>query len=96
MMETVLDATARLREQGYSVDFTATGDGHLRCGACGASHDPAEMVLDEVARFEGDSNPDDESILLAMRCECGQAGLFSSAFGPNASSAAVAVFERLP
>ena len=34
MMETVLEATARLRKSGFVVDFAATEDGQLRCGEC--------------------------------------------------------------
>ncbi|MBK5287353.1 MAG: hypothetical protein JJE46_02685 [Acidimicrobiia bacterium] len=96
MMETMLEATARLRDAGYTVDFSATDDGYLQCGACGTAHDPATMTIDEVVRFEGASNPDDESMLLALSCDCGQPGLYVTAFGPNASTADIAVLQRLP
>lgn len=96
MMETVLEAATRLRAVGYDVDFSATDDGRLRCGGCGICHDPTAIVIDEVVRYEGMSDPDDEAILLAVRCDCGRLGLYSAAFGPGASSADVAVLARLP
>ncbi|MBK5221582.1 MAG: hypothetical protein JJE52_01630 [Acidimicrobiia bacterium] len=96
MMETMNQAAARLRSDGYTVDFNSTDVGHLKCGSCGDEHDPQEMTIDEVVRYEGDSNPDDESMMLALRSDCGRSGLYFSAFGSNASAADVAVFQRLP
>jgi hypothetical protein len=96
MMETVLEATARLNDVGYTADFTATEAGQLRCGACGTTHDPATMAIDEVVRYEGQSNPDDQAILLALRCSCEQKGLYVTAFGSGASTADVAVLQHLP
>lgn len=95
-METVLEASARLRAKGYAADFHASEDGLLRCGGCLADHDPSAMVIDEVVRYEGASDPDDETILLALHCHCGRSGLYVAAFGPSASAADVAVLERLP
>jgi hypothetical protein len=95
-METVLDAAQRLRAMGYVADFSATEDGELRCGACGTVHDPASMAIDEVVRYEGITNPDDEAILLALRCDCGVKGLFVAAFGPTATADDAAVLRRLP
>lgn len=95
MMETLLEAAARLRDDGYAVDLTATSDGRLRCGGCGSDHDPMDMVIDEVVRYEGASNPDDQSMLLALRCECSCRGLYVTAFGPSASAADGTVLQRL-
>ncbi len=95
-METMTEAISRLRRDGFALDFTATDDGRLRCGACGANHEPSAMVIDEIVRYEGSSNPDDEAILLAMHCACQQAGLYLAAFGPNATAADAAVLQLLP
>jgi len=96
MMETLLDAATRLRQRGYTADFTATQDGLLRCGACGSIHDPAQMTVEEMVRYEGVSDPGDESILVALRCTCGRRGLYVAAFGPYASAADSAVLGQLP
>jgi hypothetical protein len=70
-------------------------DGSLQCGACGTAHDPALMAIDEVVRFEGASDPDDELLMLALRCECACPGLYVTGFGSSASPADVAVLHRL-
>jgi hypothetical protein len=82
--ETLTDAIERLRESGYEVDFVATDDSRLMCLACDAVYDPAVIGIDHTVRFEGDSNPDDEAILLALHDADGCMGLYSAAFGPSA------------
>ncbi len=81
-METMLQAVARLRSTYYPTELRAEPGGILRCGACDQSTDAGRVTVDETARFEGDSTPEDESILLAITMSCGHRGLYSAAFGP--------------
>ncbi len=53
------------------------------------------MPILATVRFEGDSNPDDESILLALVCGCGNGGQFTAAFGPDTPRADAAVLVSL-
>jgi hypothetical protein len=93
--ETLTDAINRLRADGYVAELSATEDGHLLCRSCGKTYDPLSLQIDHRVRFEGDSNPDDEAILLAVRDLEGCMGLFSAAFGPSASPEDAAVLRRL-
>ena len=95
MMDTLLDATRRLRAHGFDVDFSATAHGMLRCPGCGVDHDPASMHVVEVVRYEGASDPADEMILLALSCTGGCHGLYSAAFGPATAEADVVALQRL-
>ena len=95
-METVLAATQRLRDAGFTVDFAATATGQLRCSACGFEHDPETLRVDEVVRYEGVSDPSDETILLALRSDRGCCGVYTAAFGSDTSEADVAALHRLP
>ena len=46
-------------------------------------HEPEAFEIDEVARFEGETNPDDQAILFALRCDAhGVKGTWSAAYGP--------------
>ena len=94
-METLTEAMTRLRAAGYCADFDATDNGQLRCGICGARQEPHDMTVHETVRFEGDSNPDDEAILLALACSSGCLGQYSAAFGPGTPAADVEVLHRL-
>lgn len=95
-METLLDATQRLRAVGFDLDFTATAGGQLRCEDCGLDHDPEDMTIGEIVRYEGASDPDDQTILLALCSRCGSRGLYSAAFGYTAAPADVRALHRLP
>lgn len=95
-METLSEAINRLRAAGYGADFVPTEDGKLRCPACDSTHDPADMDIDEELRFEGESDPADMSLLLALSCECGTKGLYSTQFGAEISVEDAAVVQALP
>lgn len=93
--ETLSGGMNRLRRNGYRHDFSATVDGQLGCRVCSANQDPATMHVDLTVRYEGQSNPDDESILLAITCACGNRGLFITGYGSSASRQDALVLQRL-
>jgi hypothetical protein len=96
-VETLTEAIERLRAQGFLTDFSAVPGGRLRCEQCGSEFDAAQLHIDEIVRFEGASDPGDESILFALSGPCGHAGLYSTAYGPDATpedAAVVAVLHR--
>lgn len=82
--ETVLDAVRELEAAGYTgPSFTI---GHtVSCGVCGHVHEIAAVLVERVYRFEGPSDPDEEAIVLGVRCaECGARGIIVSGYGPSA------------
>lgn len=92
--DTLSGTIARMRALGYTNDLVANDEGFLVCAACGAVEDPATMHIDHTARFEGESDPGDEAILLAVSCHCGALGLYSAAYGPAAPPEDTAVLTR--
>lgn len=94
-METLVEAMSRLRHSGYANDFAASPDGNLVCRSCGTSQEPETIEIRETVRFEGDSNPADEAILLALACVDGCLGQYSAAFGPGTATADVRALVRL-
>jgi len=94
-MDTVLDTVNRLRAQGFRADVSAADDGQLVCERCGSTFDPATADIEQVHRFEGLSDPADESILYAIRAECGHRGIYTAAYGPDTPSRDVAVMRQL-
>lgn len=93
-METLVGAIARFRADGFPLDFSASADGQLTCGNCGV-HGPESMTVHAIVRFEGDSNPDDESILVALESEGGCRGLFTAAFGLDTPMESAEVLHHL-
>lgn len=94
-LETVTDALARLRSAGYTADFSATDDGEPACSSCERTLKPAEAHIDEPIRFEGDSNPDDEDIVFALRSAGGCKGTYTAASGPSAPPNDMTVLRHL-
>ena len=83
--ETVTDAIAILEADGYRTDFSFT-DGTIRCSACDIAHAPPQLLVRRTFRFEGETDPGDEAIVLGIECPaCGMRGVVVSAYGPDAS-----------
>lgn len=95
-METVLDAIARFRADGYELEMSATPDGSLRCGVCGVVEPPSDVTVDEVVRYEGESDPGDEAIVLAITTAHGDRGYLVAAYGPDMPAGVVSLLQHLP
>jgi hypothetical protein len=81
--ETLVDALATLRAEGYRADFHAE-HGRLVCGGCSHALDPALVEIERVFRFEGASDPDDEAAVFGLRCgDCDLRGVYVVAYGPS-------------
>ena len=97
--EHVRESTAirALRERGFTADFRVV-DGALQVtGASkGGRYRPQELVLRDLYRFEGTSDPDDQAIVYALEARDGTRGLLTDAFGSYADPAVGAVVERIP
>jgi len=94
-LETVTDAIARLRADGYTSDCFATDQGELACRGCDRTMNPADVRVDQTVRFEGDTNPDDQDIVFAIECGCGCKGVYSAAYGPTTPPEDAAVLRQL-
>ncbi|MGZ8751977.1 MAG: hypothetical protein ACXW1S_03265 [Acidimicrobiia bacterium] len=81
---TMVEAIAGLEAEGYTGQFTID-EGGIHCPRCHRMHGADRGLVERVHRFEGASDPDDEAILLGLRCpECGALGTFASGYGPSA------------
>lgn len=95
MMETLAEATRRLRDAGYTLDLTAVPGARLHCPACDLDFPADDFHIDEIVRFEGASDPDDETILVAVADPQGHRGLYTAAFGPDTPPADAAALRAL-
>ena len=93
--ESVTDAITLLEADGYRSDF-AVANGTVTCHACGRAHAPAQLIVQHTFRFEGDTDPGDEAIVLGVECpECGMRGIIVSSYGPEASPEFLALLDHL-
>jgi hypothetical protein len=81
--DTVTDALALLRSEGYVDDFDLCDDG-VRCPGEPGTHRLAGAVVDHTFRFEGPSDPADEAIVLGISLPAWRRkGVIVSAYGPD-------------
>jgi hypothetical protein len=94
-METVSEALLRLTAAGYTNDYRAEAQG-LRSHSSGTVHAPDLFRVDEVVRFEGDSDPSDESAVFALTLVAdGTKGTYTVAYGPMMDTLDADVVRRL-
>ncbi|HVM97065.1 MAG TPA: hypothetical protein VMT89_11785 [Candidatus Acidoferrales bacterium] len=93
--ESVAQAVNRLTAAGYTDDFRAEARGLLAVQS-GCVHQPESLIVDEVVRFEGITDPDDEAVVFALRCgEHGTKGTFTIVYGAQVPEADAAMARRL-
>ncbi|MBS1666098.1 MAG: phosphoribosylpyrophosphate synthetase [Bacteroidetes bacterium] len=81
--DTLSQAVNGLKERGYGIDFNLEFD-CITCKQTLVSLLPSEFEITEVYRFEGDSNPDDESVVYAIESKHGHKGVLVNGYGISA------------
>lgn len=94
-METLSEAVERLTAAGYPDDFRAEPGG-LRAVGTGCLHAPESLLIEEVERFEGASDPADQAVLFALRCAVhGAKGTYVVTWGPYVDPLDAEMVRRL-
>ena len=73
-----------LEKQGYQADFKLE-NGKLQVIGGGEAFAADDLTILEDFRFEGESNPDDLSILYALEAKDGTRGTVVHTYGPDAN-----------
>lgn len=93
-MDTLAERMHQLHDAGWTAQLSVS-DGGLRCDGCSCWAAPENVEVDEVHRFEGPSDPGDESILFALSMPCGHRGALPAAYGKDRSAEVDEVVSRL-
>lgn len=92
--QTLSEATNGLRQRGYTLDFNLK-ENCIHCKAEDIELSPQDFEVVEVYRFEGMSNPDDNSIVYAIESTDGLKGQLVNAYGVYADSASDEIIAKL-
>lgn len=92
--ETLSEALSDLKQRGYKEDFNLKPF-CVECRSLGLYLHPDEFVVDEFYRFEGASNPDDNSILFAISSKDGLKGILVDAYGTYSESLTEDMIKKL-
>jgi hypothetical protein len=81
--DTVSEAVNDLVKRGYTTDFNIHEDGEcLVCSKGETSLSPKDFEIDEIHRFEGETDPGDEMIVFAISSSTlGVKGIVVNAYG---------------
>ncbi len=83
--DTVTEAILHLGAEGYDVPVHMLDGGVLRFSGAERPCPIDEVEVEQVFRFEGDSDPGDEMIVFGVRYpQCDLRGTLVSAYGPAA------------
>lgn len=84
-----------LKKEGYALDFNIHGE----CFVCHQSNEvlsPDDFEIDKTYRFEGESNPEDESIVFAISSKKFNAkGTLVNGYGIYANDATSTLIAKL-
>jgi len=90
--ETVSNAIEELRKQGYTLDFNLENNA-LVCN--GEKYNPNDFKIDDVYRYEGNSDPGDEAAVYAIRSSNGLKGILVTGYGASADDTSNELLEKL-
>ncbi|MCM0667638.1 phosphoribosylpyrophosphate synthetase [Flavobacterium tyrosinilyticum] len=92
--DTLTEAINTKQAEGYTFDFNLSNS-TLNCKTLNQTFEANEFHVDAFYRFEGDSNPDDSSILYAIRTQSGVKGLLVDAYGAYSDNLNAAMIQKL-
>lgn len=90
---TLTAAIEELRKEGYEYDFNQK-EHHLECEELNKNFKPAEFTIKHVYRFEGMTNPSDNSVLYAIEGSDGTKGILIDAYGAYAEAISPEMIEK--
>ena len=94
-METLRDAIARLERAGYTDALAPRAEGLVDLQT-GQTLAPEAFAVDEIVRFEGESDPEDEAVLFALRSRDDRVrATFVASYGPFADPVSGMLIRRL-
>lgn len=95
--DTAVEALNDLYDKGYTTDFSFLKEKDcIYCHASNQALKADEFVIDEVHRFEGDSDPGDEMVVYAISSDTYELkGTLINAFGIYSDSGTSHIIEKL-
>lgn len=92
--DTLVEALQGLKAEGYQYDFNLISNG-LHCKELDLMVGADDFVVEEIHRFEGDSDPADNSILYVLSTSKGVKGTMVDAYGTYSGEIDPVVLQKL-
>lgn len=91
-MKTMVDSLNKIVSKGYTENFKVVNEGLKSLNNEGI-YKPAAVKVVDFYRFEGTSDPADESIIYVIETNDGIKGTLVDAFGPSADTKVTAFLK---
>jgi hypothetical protein len=79
-LKTLVECHKKLMDDGYGEDFIMDEES-LKCLSTEKKYTPGEISIVNFFRFEGQSDPDDSSIMYVLETNDGKKGTLIDAYG---------------
>lgn len=93
-LQTLVSCLNSLIKKGYTEDYKATEAG-LKSIQSEKVYLPGDITSLNFYRFEGNSDPEDNSILYAMETKDGKRGTLVDAYGPYADTKVASFMKQV-
>ena len=93
--QTLSEAVNALTKRGYSHSFEIKVEG-LFCPASNCCYHTRELLITEVYRFEGISDPNYNEVVYAVESKDGLKGIIIDAYGAYSDEFKTKLFEDIP
>lgn len=90
---TLTSAIDGLRERGYTYDFKQC-EHHLTCEKLEKDFKPTNFTIKHVYRFEGMTNPSDNSVVYGIEADDGTKGILVDAYGVYADAISPEMIDK--
>jgi hypothetical protein len=84
---TVTKALEELGEKGYTVDYNLQEDKII--------NSPADFTIEEIYRYEGETDPGDEATVYGIKSSTGEKGTFVAGLSSDTDNSAMMVLNEL-
>ena len=92
--DTLTEAIEGLRKDGFTQDYNLKSD-RLHCQPDNIELRPADFDIVDVYRFEGMTDPGDETVLYAIEAKNGNKGVLVDAYGVYSETISHEMAEKL-
>lgn len=92
-LDDVVDA---LEGQGYDARFRIAEGPNIHCSRCAGPYPPPDVEVIGLHRYEGETNPSDEEVVLVLRCPEGHRGWSLVAYGMSAPPEVAEALRTMP
>lgn len=89
---TVSEALNKLKQKGYTVDFSIKGN---KLVSGDETFNADDFDIEDVYRYEGNSDPGDEATVYAIKSTSGVKGTLVTGYGASAEDASPEILKKL-